>query len=83
MNKLEILRALKASKLNKPKYTASDIFPFPYFPRNVLSDSKYSNKITLALKEVRGLKKKKKVPKDFPGDTVDESLSPKAGETGG
>lgn len=60
MNKLEILRALKASKLNKPKYTASDIFPFPYFPRNVLSDSKYSNKISLALKEVRGLKKKKK-----------------------
>ena len=60
MNKLEILRALKASKLNKPKYTASDIFPFPYFPRNVLSDSKYSNKITLALKEVRGLKKKKR-----------------------
>lgn len=86
MNKLEILRALKASKLNKPKYTASDIFPFPYFPRNVLSDSKYSNKISLALKEVRGLKKKKKVPKDFPGDTVDDTvdaLSPKAGETGG
>ena len=48
----------------------------------MLSDSKYSNKITLALKEVRWLKKKKKLPKDFPGDTVDESPSPKAGETG-
>ena len=82
MSKLEILRVLKESKLNKPKYTASDIFPFSYFPRNVLSDSKYSNKITLAPKEVRRLKKKK-VPKDFPGDTVDVSPSPKAGETGG
>ena len=45
----------------------------------MLSDSKYSNKITLALKRNERVKKKK-VPKDFPGDTVDESLSPKAGD---